>query len=253
MPKSTWRVLVEARKDENSRRWLDLIADTIADQGHHVVRWRGPDSGRVSCSRVPWACDLAIVFNGTRPCYAPVMAHFARIGASVLFVELGWYPQTAVLQIDPDGINADVSWVNEPLPPCGHTPLDVRPKGDLLVLLQCEQDSQITQHSPHFSGMEDFLQHLGMYSALPLRVRAHPRLRPGAAVERIVARYAMSWDNHVQLTQSLESCRAVACVNSSGAVEALAAQIPVLCFGLAVYRQTGAVYCLNRNVRRQLE
>jgi hypothetical protein len=37
----------------------------------------------------------------------------------------------------------------------------------------------------------------------------------------------------------------VACINSSAAVEAMAARLPVLCFGRAIYRHAGAVYCLD--------
>ena len=234
MAKSPWRVLVEARKDANSRDWLDRIAATLSGEGHHVVRWRGPLSGHVGCSRILWDCDLAVLFNGTTPRYRPVLAHLKRLGASVLFVELGWYPQTGTLQIDPRGINANASWVDEPLPQYRQRPLCVRSEGDLLVLLQCEDDTQITQHSPYFSGMEDFLRHLAVHSALPLRVRAHPRWAPGTAIEQVVAEYGMAWDESPTMTESLRRCRAMACVNSSGAVQALAARLPVLCFGQAI-------------------
>ena len=35
----------------------------------------------------------------------------------------------------------------------------------------------------------------------------------------------------------------IQCRNSSGAVAVLAAQLPVLCFGRAIYRQPDSVYC----------
>ena len=47
------------------------------------------------------------------------------------------------------------------------------------------------------------------------------------------------------LSQALHECRAVACINSSAAVEAMARCVPVLCYGRAIYRHAGAVYCLD--------
>ncbi|MFO0906597.1 MAG: hypothetical protein U0939_26575 [Pirellulales bacterium] len=247
MARSDWRILVEARKHPAAQLLLDLIAESIADAGHHVVRWRGPSSGRVSCGRVLWDCDVAFLFNGTTLRYQPVLEHLRRNGASVVFLELGWHPQSSTMQLDLDGINADASWVAKPLPRAGVTPLSVRPDGDLLVLLQDECDTQITRHSAHFQRMDDFIAFLADHSALPLRVRAHPKFPPGKPVEELVRRRGLAWDDCQSLGESLRDCRAVACVNSSGAVEALQSRLPVICFGRAVYRHSGAVYCLERS------
>ena len=250
MSNKTWRVLVESRSDVLHRDKLDLIADTVAALGHHVACWRGPLSGRVRDSRILLDCDLAILCNGTTPHYGPVLNHLKRNGVDTLFVELGWYPQSTTMQIDPFGINADASWVGEPLSQQGITPIRVRSTGELLVLLQHEQDTQITCHSSHFSEMSEFLAHLGRYSALPLRVRPHPKFPPGSRVRRVVEHYGMTWDRAPCMNQSLQRCRAVACINSSGGVEALAQHVPVLCFGKAIYRHPGVVYCLGHDGRQ---
>jgi hypothetical protein len=247
MAHRAWRILVESRKDERHRDQLDLIATTLQENGYHVARWRGPLSGRVACSRRLLDCDLAILCNGTTDPYRPVLKHLKRAGIDTLFVELGWYPQSGTLQIDPDGINASASWVNEPLMQATKTPLSVRPSGDLLVLLQHEQDTQITCQSPHFSKMSTFLVHLAKHSALPLRVRSHPKFPIEDDVRQAATEFGIGWDCNPSLKDSLESCQAVACINSSGAVEALAERLPVLCFGHAIYRHPGAVYCLNRD------
>jgi hypothetical protein len=116
----------------------------------------------------------------------------------------------------------------------------------LLVLLQDEQDTQITCQSPHFKKMSSFLTHLAKHSALPLRVRSHPKFPPGDDLRRIATEFGIGWDCNRSLKESLGCCQAVACINSSGAVQALAERLPVLCFGHAIYRHPGAVYCLNR-------
>ena len=43
----------------------------------------------------------------------------------------------------------------------------------------------------------------------------------------------------------MSGARALACVNSSCGVEALGTGLPVLCYGQAIYRHPGAVYCLD--------
>ena len=163
--KSNWRILVEARKDIALVDSLNAIAEAIDAAGHHVVRWRGPQSGRVSYSRFFWDCDIAFLCNATTPRYSPILSHVARRGIGLFFVELGWFPQTGTLQIDSRGINADASWCHEPLLQPGRTLLPVRPDGDLLVLLQHEQDTQITRQSPYFPDMSTFLEYLAANSA----------------------------------------------------------------------------------------
>ena len=246
-------ILVEARKDTNVRPALDLIAETCRGLGHDVFRWRGPLSGRVPHWRHPFRCDLAILFNGAHVKYAPMLARLKRMGAAVLFVELGWHPQKGTMQIDPVGINARASWAGEPLRIAGVTPLEVHSQGDLLVLLQLDDDTQITELSPWFANMREFVRHVSRHSALPVRVRAHPLAPPSVEFLRQVEQLGATWDRSASLAEALAGCKAVACINSSSGVEALAQRLPVLCYGLAHYRQPGAVYCLtNRGEETRL-
>jgi hypothetical protein len=238
-------ILVEARKDPNVRTALDLIAETCRSLGHDVFRWRGPLSGRVPYWRHPFQCDLAVLFNGTHVKYASSLARLKQMGAKLLFVELGWHPQKGTVQIDPLGINARASWANEPLEVAGVTPLKVRKQGDLLVVMQLDSDTQITELSPWFANMHRFVTHICRHSALPVRVRAHPLAPPDASLVTEVEQLGGTWDHSGSLAEALKRCKAVACVNSSSGVEAIAQRLPVLCYGLANYRQPGAVYCLT--------
>jgi hypothetical protein len=240
-------ILVEARRDPNCRPILDELAKACAALGHKVRRWCGPLSGRVPYSRRLVRCDLAILFNGAHRTYSEPLRQLRGWGSKLLFVELGWYPQLGRFQLDPQGINAAASWVNEPLVAAEHRKLPGRPVGDLLVLLQDDADTQITDHSPWFADMYEFVSHLKDHSKLPLRVRAHPRHLPTERLTRMVACRGSRMDACPQLADALDGCRAVACVNSSAAVEAMAKGIPVLCYGRAIYRHRGAVYCMEDN------
>ena len=238
-------ILVEARKDPNVRPALDLIAETCRSLGHEVFRWRGPLSGRVPYWRHPFDCDLAILFNGTHEKYSRALRLLKSRGAKLLFVELGWFPQKGTVQIDPAGINARASWASEPLEVSGSTPLAIRPGGDLLVLMQLDSDTQITELSPWFVNMRHFVTHVCRYSALPVRVRAHPLAPPSAALVEEVRKLGGKWDDSANLAAALGRCKAVATINSSSGIEALSQKLPVLCYGQANYRHEEAVYCLT--------
>ncbi len=238
-------IMVEARRDPNSRDILDELAATCAHLNHDIHRWRGPLSGRVPFSRRLPLCDVAILFNGAHHDYTKPIKQLRRRNTKLLFVELGWYPQLGTFQLDHQGINAAASWSRQPLTKTVHTPLPVRTDGDLLVLLQHDSDTQITNHSPWFADMHDFVLHLTQYSELPLRVRLHPRHPPSDRLLDLLTQHRHTIDNLSNFTHSLAKCRAVACVNSSAAVEALTQSIPVLCYGHAIYRHPTAVYCLT--------
>jgi hypothetical protein len=195
--------------------------------------------------RWPFPSELAILWNGSHPRYARAANIFRRRKTKLLFAELGWHPQKNMIQIDPQGINAQASWAAEPLTAIGRTPLPVRARGDLLVVLQLDRDSQITQLSPWFPSMRAFVEFVCRHSALPVRVRAHPRELPDASFRQRVRELGGTWDESPSLAAALESAKALACVNSSCGVEALDAGLPVLCYGEANYRHPGAVFCLG--------
>jgi len=238
-------ILVEARKDPQPGVALDAIAATCREMGHDVFRWRGPQSGRVPHWRYLFRSELAIVWNGSNAKYDAAMATLSRRGTPVLYTELGWHPQRGHIQIDPVGINANASWSDEPLASRPVTPLSVRDRGDLLVVLQLDRDVQITRLSPWFANMQAFIEFICRHSALPVRVRHHPRFAPPDEFRSRVLELGGSWDTSPSLAAAMEGARALACVNSSCGVEALAAGIPVLCYGKANYRHPYAVYCMD--------
>jgi hypothetical protein len=189
--------------------------------------------------------DLALVWNGMKPRYEPGMRTLREAGAKIIYVEHGWHPQGPTVQMDHLGINAGASWARTRLTAPRRTPLALRERGDLLLLLQHDRDVQIKQYSPWFADMQSFVKHVLAHSSLPVRVRAHPRHPAPASLRTFVQASGHAWDDSPSLATALASCRAVACVNSSSAIEALDQGLPVLCFGEAVYRHSGAVHCLD--------
>jgi capsular polysaccharide biosynthesis protein len=248
-------ILVEARRDAAPGDALDRIAATCRHLGHDVVRWRGPLSGRVPYWRRLAHCDLAILWNGSHPRYAPAVQTLRHRGTKLLFVELGWHPQRGTIQIDTQGINARASWAQATLTTtlarsasegiAHRTPLSIRSRGDLLVVLQLDRDTQITQLSPWFCNMRSFVEFVCQNSALPVRVRPHPRQQLDASFRQRVLQLGGTWDNSPSFALALSSAKAVACINSSCGVEALAGGLPVLCYGQAIYRHPAAVHCLR--------
>jgi hypothetical protein len=224
---------------------LDAMAEACHDIGHCVVRWRGPLSGRMPYRRSLPVCDLAILFNGIHRAYRSVLARLHAWGAATLMIELGFYPQANHYQVDPRGVNASASWASEPIDVDKNTPLPIRLNGDLLLLMQLDDDTQITEHSPWFASMEQLIRFVGSCSALPVRVRLHPKPPNLERVREQVAEAGAELDRSSSLEAALSRCRAAACVNSSAVVAALAVGLPVLCYGNAVYRLVGAVYCLD--------
>jgi len=226
---------------------LDAVAHVCRGLGHDVFRWQGPLSGRIAAWPYIFHCDLAILFNGTHDLYLPTLERLEQMSAKLLFVELGWHPQIGTCQIDPAGINVAASWSGVPLDVTGGTPLSVRPDGDVLLVLQLDHDTQIRRHSPHFPDMASFVEFLCRHSVLPVRIRAHPRQPPSSELVARVLELGGSWDDSPNLAVAVERCRAIASINSSCGVEALDYGLPVLCYGDAIYRHAGAVYCLGAN------
>ncbi|MCH8923655.1 MAG: hypothetical protein IIA67_10985 [Planctomycetes bacterium] len=243
------RTVVQTKALADSKPVMEAIARTCRAMGHKVYRWR-----KSLATKLPYhwwlkECDFAFVFNCNNPSCDRALATLRRTGAQLIFVELGWHPQKGTMQLDPDGINSQVSWANDPLTTVGLRPLGVRSDGDLLLLLQHETDSQIVIQSPWFDTMSEFVRFVAENSQLPVRVRAHPRFEPGG-VRQLAEQLGCRWDTSANIAEAIQTAKAVACVNSSGAVECLTHRLPVLCFGHSIYRHEGAVYCLQRDPRR---
>ena len=224
------------------------IARICRAEGHHTRYWLGPLSGWLPNRWWAGKPELAFVWNGVKPRYLPSVRLLNDLGAQVVYVEHGWYPQAPTVQLDTVGVNVGASWASKPLATRGRTSLPVREQGDLLLLLQHDLDAQITEYSPWFANMREFVEHVVTHSTLPVRVRPHPRHPPSHQLREAVAARGHAWDTSLSLGAALAGCRAVACINSGSAIEAFTRRVPVLCFGEAIYRHPGVVYCLDDSI-----
>lgn len=241
------RIVIHLPYARRCLRPMAALAMACRASGHQVRFWLGGLARTVPNRWWIGSADLALVWNGKKPRYEPGVRTLRAAGAKIIYVEHGWHPQGPTVQMDPVGINAGASWAGARLTAPKRTPLAVRERGDLLLVLQHDRDVQIQQYSPWFADMRALVEHVLAHSSLPVRVRAHPRHRPHAALRALVQASGHAWDDSPSLAVALETCRAVACVNSSSAIEALDCGLPVLCFGEAVYRQRGAVHCLDND------
>jgi len=246
-------IAVETMASPYARAGLNCVAECLAMEGYQVTRWQGPYARRFKfvASTIP-NCDAAVIWNGLKPRYQTPVKTLRRRKIPFLVMEVGWHPQKGTYQIDRDGINIGASWVKPLLTQnfATNSTVSLNPKGtDLLVIMQNDTDSQITHYSPHFDRMSEFLSFLIGASQLPLRVRFHPRHPPGFRLKMLIRRNhnKLTVDRSESLTSALGGALAVACVNSSSAVEAMERQLPVLCFGESIYGAIGAVYRLDRN------
>ncbi|MEW4528558.1 hypothetical protein [Maioricimonas sp. JC845] len=240
------RIAIERRADPRCRPFLEAVAQNCRQLGHDVVAWAGPYSRRLKFVASPLpSCDLAIVWNGLNHRYVRPLRHLRQRRVPVLFAELGWYPQKGTYQLDPSGINFGASWVREPVEVATQTSLPVPDGHDLLLLLQVEGDTQITHYSPHFRDMAELIHHVGCHSQLPVRVRCHPLSRPSMAARRLLRRTNCRIDRSPSLREALHGACAVTCINSSAALEAMDAGLPVLSYGRSVFEHPEAVYVMD--------
>lgn len=261
MPKL--KIYIEQRKDPNCQKFLGPILQAIKSCPLIDARpWRGQCSGWCCVDPIDKDTDAIILWNAKHPFYEPVNEYLRLNKIPKIVVELGWYPQLDTVQIDTSGkgFNTDLDWWKEPLTqkriPFGNTEEFSKP---ILALLQWSEDTQIHQRSPHFKSVAQWLQFLGDHSSRPVKVRAHPRHEPTKTERYLVNNHEnLSWDEEKNLWFSVENVAGVATINSSAIVEILTKSlyrmnIPILCYGDAVYRAPGAVHCMDNDGERTQE
>ena len=241
------KIFIELRNQALVKKTMQSFVDACRSFGHDV-HICAPFSGSTPGSEEFSKCDLAILWNGIHSKYRKYRELIDLWGVKTLFVELGWYPQRQTFQVDPKGFNMEASWANDPLQATGKQRISIPNKEELLVILQLDIDTQIQQHSPYFKDMASFINFLAEVSPRKLRIRKHPRHKPSPAVSSAVQIHKNCfWDDSPNLVEAMSKCKAVATINSSSGVEALIKGYPVLCFGNAIYRHSGAVLCCTND------
>ena len=221
------------------RPTMDAISDALKDYKVKIWAW--------SKIEPPHVADVTFFWNGTSLAHRELAKTILERGDRVIFVEHGWLPQTSTVQMDMEGVNANASWCKEELTFRKGRHVKVT-DGRMLVICQRDNDSQIRMHSPFFSCMREYLEHLRDNSELDMVIRLHPRspvLEIQEYLDVIVNADNMTIDGNKDLSLSLSQSSCVATINSGVGIQTLQAKKPLLVYGEAIYRHPGAVYCMD--------
>jgi hypothetical protein len=197
------------------------------------------------------------------------MAAAARYGAVRLFLEHGFWRRTEYLQCDTAGTQHRASWagqLTEPAPaegadrlrrfyPDGITPVRARKDGYILVIGQVPNDTQLSDSEVRAPvKLQRLVKRLGRLPA-PVYFRPHPKCRdtsrpPHKLILRTLQGHdatteAAEYKRHKSgagLAEALAGARFVITINSTAGNEALAAGVPVLAFGPALYNTAGVAH-----------
>ena len=237
------------------------IARGLAGCGHRVEIVPHAADALDHCTGFP---AVVVVWNSLREPQASVVAHARRIGARVLVMEHGFWQRNRYVQVDPVGTQHRASWASrlrEPAPPEGAerlarfypdgvVPVRARKKGYVLVLGQVPRDSQLWDSE--IQGPLPLQR--AVKAALPpgvqvcfrphpqcsnVRLPAHKRILPTLSDDPSEAQAYRASKNGTGLAAALAGARFVVTINSTAGNEALAAGVPVLAFGPALYTMAG--------------
>lgn len=237
------------------------IARGLAANGYRVEIVPHSADALDHCTGFP---EVVVVWNSLREPQASVVAHARRIGARVLVMEHGFWQRNRYVQVDTVGTQHRASWacrLNEPAPddgaerlarfyPNGLVPVRARKKGYVLVLGQVPRDSQLWDSE--IQGPLPLQR--AVKAALPpdvpvyfrphpqcsnVRLPAHRRVLPTLADDPSEAQAYRTSKNGTGLGAALAGARFVVTINSTAGNEALAAGVPVLAFGPALYTTAG--------------
>lgn len=256
------------------RRWGRLRAVTTIRPGRpeaqeiasHAAPGGSPWDRRAAwgTAEVVWRkiarVDAILVWNGSRG-HGLMAAETARaLGKTVVYIENGFFPDT--VQIDLEGINYASSLARldpHTLPEAGTCPIPFRqrplgrdtgldatpdlpeglPEVFALFAAQVHDDTQITRFSPDFPTVDDAIRYAAAECAaagIPLVVKEHPQDhgridRAPLKAELPDVRFLENADNAALIA----ACRAFITINSSLALQAVAAGKPVFTLGDAAY------------------
>ncbi|MDI4652857.1 MULTISPECIES: hypothetical protein [Pseudoalteromonas] len=172
----------------NKALYKNVSQHTLADKLNTIARYRNSFYSQLLNEFNP---DLIYIWNGQAEHQQDFVILAKNLGFKFNYLELGWFPQKNHYYIDPIGVNANSSianlkpytlkkaekdkleqWVAEYTKP--YSNIDTKKK-QILVPLQVDTDTNITNHSP-FSNMREFIEYLEL--AIPdtytVIIRPHP-------------------------------------------------------------------------------
>lgn len=240
--------------------FLDTFVQEITALHDGPVAWaRERDTTPVDFA----GADVLVVWNGRLPWYRAAVAQAQALGIPVCYLEYGFFPDT--LQMDGCGVNAAASIAALPAewfaalphdPAVWLTPFAQRgveftaganalpgdverlPARAVVVPLQLDGDTQLTDHSPWIRDMAHLLDAVcaATPEGMPVIVKEHPSAATREETALLHARYPrVTWCRYRSVAELLPAARVVVTVNSSVGLQALCRRVPVVACGAALW------------------
>ena len=258
--KGRLRAALLPRPGRAEAREIAMTAEPGGSDWDRRAAWGAAEATWRMVSRV----DAVLVWNGSRGHGLMAAETARRLGKTLIYIENGFLPDT--VQIDLEGINYASSLARlkpEDLaeaPPCDlsfrqrplgrDTGLEAStvlpeglPEGFVLYAAQVHDDTQIKRFSPDFLTVEDAIRYAAAECAaahLPLVVKEHPQ--DHGRIDRTALRAELPdvlFLENADNTALIDACRAFVTINSSLALQAIAAEKPVITLGDAAYNLPG--------------
>ena len=240
-----------------------MMAEPGGSDWDRRAAWGAAEATWRMVSRV----DAVLVWNGSRGHGLMAAETARRLGKPLVYIENGFLPDT--VQIDLKGINyasslADLDPRTLPAAPCGPIPFRQRPlgrdtgheaethrpddiaSGFVLFGAQVHDDTQIKCFSPDWTTVDDAIRYAAVECAaagLSLVVKEHPQ--DHGRIDRAPLKAELPDVVFLENADNaclIESCRAFVTINSSMALQAVAAGKPVFSLGDAAYNLEGIVH-----------
>ena len=180
--------------------------------------------------------------NGLHPIYQHVLDRVKRKFPSIpiVYSELGWFPQEGNIYFDTKGTNGASSIAGESFEKfCLQDYPQNFPKntlrGNVLIVTQLENDTNILVNSPRFKSMENFISHVLSHIPVDINVviKTHPLDSDSNRFEKF-ANHRVSIKHDGEITEMLANAKAVFTINSTVALTALSYNCNIYCFGLSL-------------------
>jgi hypothetical protein len=207
-------------------------------------------------SQLPKRCDFLIWWGCNID--RPLLLRGRQTKGQIIYLERGWtMDRNTCCQLDTRGTGGLASWAGEGLQWSPTQPLDVKPDGDLLVVLRYERSDgrpvdNVRELSPYFLDNLTWLEHIQAGCKMPVRLRPHPitKAHRNSPLQHFAKMCGWEWDVEGDFVEATKRSKAVAVLDSTAGVWAMELGLPVLCFGIQVYRHPGVVYCLGNDVTK---
>lgn len=207
--------------------------------------------------------EILIAWNGMREPAASVIKEARRFGARVLLMEMGFWQRAKYTQIDKAGTQHRASWaarLREPAPPDGAerlsrfypngtTPIRAKKHGYILGIGQVPKDSQLWDSEIQSPLQLQRAIKAAVPAGLPVIFRPHPLCSNIKTPENKIilpilgdakdAAIYRATKGGAGLNEALAGARFAITINSTAGNEAIAAGVPVLALGPALYCAAG--------------